>query len=143
MFLLLLGVTFLVALAVCFVVTRLFARPIGRVLNRIVGEDLAGAWATYLTFAIYVVGISGGVHLYHLETVLHQTSGYSVMAPDEPRPCGALLAGTGRYRVAGADRRPLGIGDLPDRYRDAAVHRPGAAAVLCLCVDCLCHRAGF
>lgn len=90
MFLLLLGVTFLVALSVCFVVTRLFAQPIGRVLNRIVGEDLAKAWATYLTFAIYVVGISGGVHIYHLETVLHQTTDYSLMAPDEPPPCGTV-----------------------------------------------------
>ena len=37
------------------------------ILGRLVPEDLTGAWHRYLTFAIYVVGISGGVRIWSLE----------------------------------------------------------------------------
>jgi hypothetical protein len=66
-FLTLLLVTFLLALLVSFLVTRLFQRPIRQILARLVPEDLTGAWHRYLTFAIYVVGISGGVRIWSLE----------------------------------------------------------------------------
>ncbi len=67
MFLTLLLVTFLIALLVSFLVSRLFQRPIRQILGRLVPEDLTGAWHRYLTFAIYVVGISGGVRIWSLE----------------------------------------------------------------------------
>jgi hypothetical protein len=67
MFLTLLLVTFLLALLVSFLVTRLFQRPIRQILARLVPEDLTGAWHRYLTFAVYVVGISGGVRIWSLE----------------------------------------------------------------------------
>jgi len=67
MFLTLLLVTFLLALLVSFLVTRLFQRPIRQILARLVPEDLTGAWHRYLTFAMYVVGISGGVRIWSLE----------------------------------------------------------------------------
>lgn len=67
MFLTLLLVTFSVALLVAFVVARLFSEPIRRILERVVAPDLAGAWHRYLLFALYVVGISGGVRLWSLE----------------------------------------------------------------------------
>ena len=67
MFLTLLLVTFLVALFVAFLVAKLFARPIRQIIGRLVAEDISGAWVRYLTFAIYVVGISGGVRIWSLE----------------------------------------------------------------------------
>ena len=67
MFLTLLLVTFVISLLVSFLVARLFQRPIGQILGRLVPEDLTGAWHRYLTFAIYVVGISGGVRIWSLE----------------------------------------------------------------------------
>jgi hypothetical protein len=66
-FLTLLAVTFVVAVLAAFVVTRLFDRPIEAILARIVSEELGGAWHRYMTFAIYVVGVSGGVRIWALE----------------------------------------------------------------------------
>ena len=67
MFLTLLGVTFIVSFIVCFIVAKLFARPIDSVLERIIADEIASAWTKYLQFAIYVVGISGGVEIRYLE----------------------------------------------------------------------------
>jgi hypothetical protein len=67
MFITLLLVTFGVSVATCAIVTRLFNNSIRTILSRIVTDDLAGAWQRYLKFAIYVVGISGGVRIWDLE----------------------------------------------------------------------------
>lgn len=67
MFLTLLAVTFAIALAASFLVARLFRDPIGRILGRIIADDIAAAWRQYMTFAIYVTGISGGVRIWDLE----------------------------------------------------------------------------
>jgi hypothetical protein len=67
MFLALLLVTLGIAIAASFVVVRLFERPIAAILNRIVSDDLGSAWQRYVTFAIYVVGVSGGVRIWELE----------------------------------------------------------------------------
>ena len=67
MFFTLLIITFLIALAVSYGVVRLFDRPIGSILRRIVAEELSGAWRRYIKFAAYVVGISGGVRIHELE----------------------------------------------------------------------------
>ena len=71
MFLSLLLVTFVIALIVSFVVATLFSASIRRILERIVSPDLAGAWDRYLVFALYVVGVSGGVRLYSLEQYIN------------------------------------------------------------------------
>ena len=71
MFLSLLLVTFVIALIVSFVVAKLFSASIRRILERIVSPDLAGAWHRYLVFALYVVGVSGGVRLYSLEQYIN------------------------------------------------------------------------
>lgn len=71
MFLSLLVVTFAIALLVSFVVATLFSASIRRILERIVSPDLAGAWHRYLVFALYVVGVSGGVRLYSLEQYIN------------------------------------------------------------------------
>lgn len=67
MFYLLLLVTFLVALLVCYIVSRLFNDSIYKILNLIVPEAINEAWLKYIKFAIYVVGISGGVRIGDLE----------------------------------------------------------------------------
>ncbi len=72
MFFALLIVTLLVATFVSWLVARAFDRPITIILDRIVGPEMAGAWARYMKFAIYVVGVSGGVRIYELERYLPQ-----------------------------------------------------------------------
>ena len=67
MFIVLLVVTFVIAAAASFLIVRVFRRSITAILDRLVGEDISGAWWRYLTFAIYVVGISGGVRVWDLE----------------------------------------------------------------------------
>ena len=72
MFFSLLIVTLLVAALVSYLVARAFEHPILTILERIVGPEMAGAWAKYMKFAIYVVGVSGGVRIYDLERYLPQ-----------------------------------------------------------------------
>jgi hypothetical protein len=67
MFISLLAVTFLIALVVSALIVLLFAKPVKRIMHRIVPDDIAGAWVRYLTFAIFVVGIGGGVRINQIE----------------------------------------------------------------------------
>jgi len=67
LFIWLLVVTLAVSAAVCFLINRAFDRPIGRIMTRLVAEELASAWRRYVAFAIYVVGISGGVRIHSLD----------------------------------------------------------------------------
>ncbi len=67
MFFTLLTVTFVIACAMSFGVARVFRQPIGDILRRIIKDDVSGAWQKYISFATYVVGISGGVRIYQLE----------------------------------------------------------------------------
>jgi hypothetical protein len=77
MFLTLLLVTFLVSILACFIVVRIFDKPIQGILNRIVADDISNAWLKYVKFAIFVVGISGGVRIWSLERYVNPHS------PDE------------------------------------------------------------
>lgn len=79
MFITLLAVTFLIALSVTFLVARVFQRPIGAILERIFADKISTAWQRYVTFAIYVVGISGGVRIWDLEKYI------SPHGPSEPQ----------------------------------------------------------
>lgn len=67
MFITLLVVTFLIALATSLLVVRLFRAPIRSILARVVSAELSGAWHRYLDFAVVVVGVSGGVRIWELE----------------------------------------------------------------------------
>ena len=67
MFIVLLVITFSIAIIVSFLVTILFRKSIATILGRIVAEKISGVWQRYLTFAIYVVGVSGGVRVWDLE----------------------------------------------------------------------------
>jgi hypothetical protein len=67
MFITLLVVTFLIAVVVSSIVVRLFAKSISDILARIITDEIAVAWVRYVKFAIYVVGVSGGVRIYELQ----------------------------------------------------------------------------
>jgi O-antigen/teichoic acid export membrane protein len=67
MFITLLAVTFLIAFVVSSVVVIVFGRPIGKILGRIISDEISKAWLRYLKFAIYVTGISSGVRIWDLE----------------------------------------------------------------------------
>ena len=67
MFITLLVVTFAIALTTSLVVVRLFRAPIQTILDRVVSAELSGAWHRYLSFAVVVVGVSGGVRIWELE----------------------------------------------------------------------------
>jgi hypothetical protein len=59
--------TLLIAFVVSFLLTRVFRKPVDRILHRLIGEDIYTEWGKYLRFAIYVVGVSGGVQVWKLE----------------------------------------------------------------------------
>jgi hypothetical protein len=67
MFIGLLAVTFLVALAVALIVARGFTPSLDRILRRIISDEISGGWLQYLRFAIIVVGVAKGVRIYELE----------------------------------------------------------------------------
>jgi large-conductance mechanosensitive channel len=67
MFLTLLLVTLLISVAMSSLVVWLFTRPIGRILKRIIADEMSEAWVTYIRFGLYVVGISSGVRIDQLE----------------------------------------------------------------------------
>ena len=74
MFITLLAVTFLIAAAVTTIVALLFKNSITSILQRIFAADVGAAWQRYMTFAIYVVGISGGVRVWELEKYVTGTT---------------------------------------------------------------------
>jgi hypothetical protein len=74
MFVTLLFGTLIISFVVCFAVARVFDRPIRTILVRLVTEELISAWHRYIQFAIYVVGISGGVRVYALEQYVNPRS---------------------------------------------------------------------
>jgi hypothetical protein len=67
MFITLLVVTFVISFFVCFILVKIFNKPLGNILDRLIEEAISGAWLKYLKFAIYVVGISSGVRIWQLE----------------------------------------------------------------------------
>jgi len=67
MFIVLLAITFAIALAVSYIVVKMFSDPIDNILKRIISDEISVAWVKYLKFAVYVVGISSGVRIHQLE----------------------------------------------------------------------------
>jgi len=67
MFISLLFANFLVSVAVCVVAARVFRNPINNILHRLIQEEIFATWGKYMIFAVYVVGISGGVRVWDLE----------------------------------------------------------------------------
>lgn len=75
MFITLLIVGFMISAAVSWLVVHIFATPIDDILKRIISEDISQAWAKYLRFAMYVVGISSGVQIWNLERYVNPGPG--------------------------------------------------------------------
>jgi hypothetical protein len=71
MFITLLVVDFIVSFVVCFIVAQVFRTPVSKIMQRLIAEDISHAWSKYLMFAIYVVGISGGVRIWDLEKYIN------------------------------------------------------------------------
>ena len=67
MFITLLIVTLLIALATSLLVIRLFDKLVRKILDRLVSTELSEAWNRYLSFAVVVIGVSGGVRVWSLE----------------------------------------------------------------------------
>lgn len=67
MFFTLLLVTFGLSVVVSFAVVTVFKKPLADIFQRIIQDSISSAWQKYVTFATYVVGISGGVRIYQLE----------------------------------------------------------------------------
>jgi len=67
MFYTLLFSTFILSTIVSFIIIIPFRTPILSIFNRIIKEEISALWGKYITFAAFVVGISGGVRIYHLE----------------------------------------------------------------------------
>jgi len=67
MFITLLIANFVVAFVVCMIIATVFKKPIDKILQRLVTEDIYSTWSKYIIFAIYVVGVSGGVRIWDLE----------------------------------------------------------------------------
>ena len=80
MFFALMLATLAVALLVTHLVATLFRKPIARIFDRLIGEEIAGAWQRYVTFAVYVVGVSSGAQIWKLERFI-ETRG-----PDQAPP---------------------------------------------------------
>lgn len=64
-----------VALATSLAVVRFFDPAVYKILLRTLGQDLADAWRRYISFAILVAGISGGVRPWNLEQYLPPSAG--------------------------------------------------------------------
>ena len=71
MFWSLLLVNLVEAFVICLIVATLFKKPVSRIMQRLVTDDIYNAWTKYITFAIYVVGISGGVRIWDLEKYIN------------------------------------------------------------------------
>ena len=67
MFMTLLLVVFVIAVTTSTIAAVLFSKPVSKILVRLITEELAPTWKRYITFAIYVVGISGGVRIWEME----------------------------------------------------------------------------
>lgn len=70
MFLVLLIVTLGVSLLTSGVVVFFFRGSIRQILDRIIGEQVAHAWQRFLTFCLFVVGVSAGAQVWKLEQYL-------------------------------------------------------------------------
>ncbi len=67
MFLLLLFVNFVIAALVVTIVLVVFRKTVNSIMQKLISDNIFVAWSRYIFFALYVVGISGGVQIHNLE----------------------------------------------------------------------------
>ena len=70
MFYALLLVTLTVALTTSLLAAHFFSDAVLKILRSILGPELADAWRKYMSFAIVVVGVSGGVNMWEIQKYL-------------------------------------------------------------------------
>ncbi len=86
MFILLLFVNFVIALAVCWILARMFRHPVASILNRLIPEEISTAWTKYMKFVLYVVGLSGGVRVWDLQKyITPKTEGGTILELTQER----------------------------------------------------------
>jgi len=86
MFITLLIFNFLVSFLTCAIIAYSFRKPLDTIFHRLVKEDIYVAWSRYVLFAIFVVGISGGVRIWELEKYLNtneKTGAYTYLLTTE------------------------------------------------------------
>ncbi|MCX5634557.1 MAG: hypothetical protein NTW55_01760 [Planctomycetota bacterium] len=76
MFITLLAATFVISFVVSTIVVLFFSRPLDKILDRIISDQISKAWLKYLKFAIYVTGISSGVRIWDLEKYITKSQSY-------------------------------------------------------------------
>ena len=76
MFITLLAATFIIAFTVSTIVVLFFSKPLDKILDRIISDQISKAWSKYLKFAIYVTGISSGVRIWNLEKYITKPQYY-------------------------------------------------------------------
>ena len=69
-FILLLTVSLLVAVIVTTIVVLFFRKHVDKILGRIIQDEISIAWGKFITFALYVIGISSGVNVWRLEKIV-------------------------------------------------------------------------
>lgn len=67
MFITLLIIKFAIAFLVSFLAILVFRKAINKILQRLVSEDIFTAWSRYILFAIFVVGIAGGINFWAID----------------------------------------------------------------------------
>ena len=85
MFIQLLIVTFLIATVTSALPALLFSSPVKKILSRLVPDELAPSWSRYITFAIYVVGISGGVRAWDVEKYISPDKAGQILILNQDR----------------------------------------------------------
>jgi len=73
-FLALLVVTLVISCVVAGLVVLAFRKPIDKIFARIIGDDISVSWRKFLTFALFVVGLSSGVKIWKLEQFIQPTA---------------------------------------------------------------------
>ncbi|MDP8205754.1 MAG: hypothetical protein P9L92_03740 [Candidatus Electryonea clarkiae] len=76
---LLFGTLFISAL-ISYLVIFFFKKPVNMIMLRIIGEEIAYSWQKFLTFALFVVGVSSGVNIRKLERFI------APITENNPRP---------------------------------------------------------
>lgn len=64
--------SFLVSVFFALLTVYIFRGSLKKTLTRVVGEGLADSWKKFIQFALFVVGISGGVKPWNMERYLIQ-----------------------------------------------------------------------
>lgn len=80
MFITLLATTFIVS-GVSTVVVLIFARPVDKILCRIVSDQIGAVWSKFFKFAIYVICVSCGVRIWDFEKYIagSQSLGHEIV----------------------------------------------------------------